>query len=430
MEPGEAPRVPSMDGFRSLAILWIFLLHAWVDSGRAPMDHGIFRTFFSEGYIGLDILFVLSGFVIYLPAALNKGNMGSVRAYTLRRFARLAPAYYFSLAIALSLHRWIAPGFAVAQPWTSLVALKAFVYHLLFLQTYTQSATAPLGFGVLPVIWTLTLEATFYALLPLIARPFYRRPFLWLAGALIGAEIWQWAIVPGGFSATTVPSMLIIRLVGSFPTYAGHFALGMTAAWLFARYKGAAASPRGRLVVVGMQLASAGAIVGFVVHRSAASLATRFYIVERMDTGAIAMLLALFMLATTLAPRWFQWPFANRLLAGLGDTSYGVYLTHFMLLGIATTLLGVHGDGSNAGLAEIIFFTLPPALALGWLSCRFLEQPARLWARRIVWRSRSSAPALGLHETYGQGQQGHGIHREPHGDRGDHQHDEHAARAG
>src|SRR5205823_660890 len=59
-DAGEAPRVLPMDGFRALAILWIFLLHAWVDSGRAPMDHGIFRMFFSEGYLGLDILFILS----------------------------------------------------------------------------------------------------------------------------------------------------------------------------------------------------------------------------------------------------------------------------------------------------------------------------------------------------------------------------------
>ncbi|HEY8201321.1 MAG TPA: acyltransferase [Actinomycetota bacterium] len=417
-----------MDGFRALAILWIFLLHAWVESGRAPMDHGIFRVFFSEGYLGLDVLFILSGFVIYLPAALKQGDMGSIRSYSLRRLARLAPAYYVSLALALALHRWIAPAVAVARPWESLAGLKALASHLLFLQTYTQSATAPLGFGILPVVWTLTLEATFYTLLPFVARTFYRRPFLWLAGALVGAELWQWWIVPAGFSASTVPSMRLILLVASFPTYAGHFALGMCGAWLFARFRGAATSPVGRVVVVCGQIASAAAIVGLILHRSAASLATRYYLVERLDTGVIAMLIAVFMLSTALAPRVLQWPFANRLLAGLGDTSYGVYLTHFMLLGLAVTLLGVHGDGSNAALAQIVFFTLPPALALGWLSCRFVEQPARLWARRIGWRSRSAAPALGWHGTHGHGgQRGQGAHQ---GFEGDHQDDEHEARAG
>lgn len=433
---GEAVRVPAMDGFRALAILWIFLLHAWVDSGHAPMDNGIFRFFISEGFFGLDILFILSGFVIFLPAALNRGNLGSKGAYALRRFARIAPAYYLALVLALALHRWVAPGYPVPQPWESLTGLKNFVSHLLFLQTYTQSATSPIGFGIVPVVWTLTLEATFYVLLPLVARRFYRHPFVWLAAALAGAELWQRVVVPAGFTISTIPTIRLINLVCSFPTYMGHFALGMTGAWVFARFRHRTVSDQGRMAVVAVQVLSGAGLLALMIDRAPTALATRYYMVERVDTGFATVLLATFMASTAMAPRLFQWPFANRLLAGLGDTSYGVYLTHFILLGIAGTLLGVKGDGSNVALAEMIFFTLPPALALGWISCRFLEQPARLWARQIMWRSRSTLAtsatsaipgALGWQEEHGQDTTAPG----PLGVLGrDHQHDEHGARAG
>ena len=91
-------------------------------------------------------------------------------------------------------------------------------------------------------------------------------------------------------------------------------------------------------------------------------------------------------------------------------------------------MLGVRADGSNEAFAQLVFFTLPPALAIGWLSCRFLEQPARMWAQRLVWRSRSAPAALGWQETHGHGgQRGQGAHQ---GFEGDHQHGEHEARAG
>ena len=75
----QAGRVPSMDGFRALAVLWVFLVHAWILSGRGPIDHGLLRTLAAEGYLGMDVLFIVSGFVLFLPAAMNGGSIGSIR---------------------------------------------------------------------------------------------------------------------------------------------------------------------------------------------------------------------------------------------------------------------------------------------------------------------------------------------------------------
>jgi peptidoglycan/LPS O-acetylase OafA/YrhL len=412
-----------MDGFRALSILWVFLLHAWLKAGRPPVDGGILRSLVAEGYLGLDVLFILSGFVLFLPVALNGGSIGSIRSYGLRRAARIMPAYYLTLVLVLAFHRWITPEAVVLQPWTSLPGFEDLVKHLLFLQTYIGT----LGFGVLPVVWTLTLEATFYVVLPFVARMFHRRPVVWLAGALVAAELWQRAISPaGGLTPTTVPSLLGIRLVLSFPTYVGHFALGMAAACLFVRIQHAASTRPWRLALPVVQLGTGTALVAFMLHRAAASAVTQYYLVERLNSGFVAILMAAFMLATALAPRWAQVPFANRLCAGVGDTSYGVYLVHYLLLCAAATVLGVRADGSNEVYAQLVFFTLPPALALGWLSCRFLEQPTREWARRRLKRPRSHGgppAALGWHEGP-RGNDQHDRHERHIG------HDGHEARAG
>jgi acetyltransferase len=371
-----------MDGFRALAILWVFLLHIWLAAGKPALGGGILHAIVGQGYLGVDVLFIVSGFVLFLPAAVNNGDLGSVRSYALRRVVRLVPSYFLALLVVLLFHRWIAPAAFVPMPWDGWHGGWAWLTHLLFIQTYTMSFAVPMGFGVLSVIWTLTVEMTFYLVLPFVAKAFNRHPFVWLIGALVAAEVWQAAITPGGMTPTSVPTMPLLRAIFSFPSYVGHFALGMAAAWLYAKYRNRMTGRPWFAASIAVQVATAAGLLAFFMHRTAHSAPLSNYLVERMDGGYVALLFAGFMLASALGPRWAHRPFSNPLIAGMGDASYGVYLTHSLLLGVATGVLGVRVDGSNDVFWQLAYFTMPPAIALGYMSCRFVEQPAREWARR------------------------------------------------
>jgi peptidoglycan/LPS O-acetylase OafA/YrhL len=211
---------------------------------------------------------------------------------------------------------------------------------------------------------------------------------VWTAAALAAAELWQAFVTPAGMGPMTPPTNALIRAVFSFPTYMGHFALGMLGAWLYMRYRDRARGRTWHSLAVACQVTTGGALLAFFLHRTANGAAGTTYVLERVDGGYVAVLFAAFMLATALAPRWAYRPFSNPLIAGMGDASYGIYLSHLLLLDVAITGLGVLVDGSSAVFWQLAFFTTPPAIALGYLSSRFVEQPARAWARRRPPRAR------------------------------------------
>jgi peptidoglycan/LPS O-acetylase OafA/YrhL len=261
-----------------------------------------------------------------------------------------------------------------------------------------------LGFAVNSVVWTLALEAMFYVALPFIAAWYNRRPFLGLAIALATAVLWRvgathataslgWAGA-GSWDAQTL-TRVQIALTAQFPSYVGHFAAGMTGAWIFVRWR---ESVRGstRAAVPVVQAATL-AVMLFVIHAAGAKgLTGRATLIDHMTrTGIVGLLFAVLILATALAPAWAQWPISNRVCRRLGDVSYGVYLFHLPLIGLATTSLAFAVNGSDRALVGLLAFVLPTALLVGSLSYAGIEQPCRRWAASINRRRREASQAPG-----------------------------------
>lgn len=79
-----------MHGVRGLAVLTVILFHMGVGSGWAP-GHALPRAMFeAAGPLAVDVLFFTTGFVLFLPVVLS-GGLGSVGAFAIRRFSRIAP---------------------------------------------------------------------------------------------------------------------------------------------------------------------------------------------------------------------------------------------------------------------------------------------------------------------------------------------------
>lgn len=404
---GRRLRVPAVDGFRGYAAVTVMLVHVTYYSGRPPLDQGIIRSVLVSGYMGVDFFFVISGFVLFLPAVTNRGSLGNLRSYGERRAARILPAYYLMLAAVIVLHPLlVAP---VDLPHTSVRGAISLLLHLAFLQhTVGAVLSLPMGFAVNNAVWTLTLEALFYVLLPLLAGWYYRRPLVGLVTAFALGRLWE-ALATSELFLFTVGGKLYdlrVSMVMQLPTYFGHFAAGMTAAWLFMRLQ----ARRSRLVpwlAVPAQALALGVII--LIMRSAGTRdlvrgghpytdgSGHWHFEHWTHTGRVGLAFAALILATALAPRWAQWPATNRLVRLVGDASYGIYLWHFPVIMFAFTTLHFTAY-TNQSFFRLLAVTLAGSLVLGWLSFVFVERPFIRWAQRRS-RARRHHPEPGITST-------------------------------
>ncbi len=385
----DQPRVvvPALDGFRGLAALTVVLYHVVYGSGLPSLGNGGLRNVFVSGYMGVDFFFVISGFVLFLPTVLNAGRFGQVRAYGIRRAARIIPAYYVVLVAAVVLQPLVSAKSTVL-PWESGAGAFSFLLHLSFLQhTVGLLRLYPEGFLVLGVVWTLTLEVMFYITLPFVASWYFRHPFIGFAIAFGVSMAWKLTVVHTSFSvgwlpATESPTLLRLILVTQFPTFLAQFAAGMTAAWLFVQWR-TAKQAWVPWVAVSVQVVAAVAVVWGLrtagIHDLTATVGTYDH---WTGTLPVALAFAVLMLATVLAPRWAQSPVANPASRGLGDISYGVYLWHLLIIGFAITTLGFDQNATTAAFLSMLALTLVGSIGLGTLSLLFVERPCIRWARR------------------------------------------------
>jgi peptidoglycan/LPS O-acetylase OafA/YrhL len=375
MRETTAPHLPGVDGLRGLAALLVAGYHAWVLGGFAVLDDGPARAILGAGYSGVDVFFVLSGLVLTIPFAVS-GERGSLRAFAVRRCARLLPAYLLVMTVAAVFHSHLTHARIPLPP--SADGWWLVLEHLLVLPQLNPDLTT-MGFGSDGVIWTLTIEACFYVVLPFVAMWWVRRPLWSLAGAVAVAAGWQLMArhADGSLQDT-------VALTRQLPAYAAHFGLGMTLAVLLVRTDLAA-----RMHKAGARpVLLTGGVVGLVAYlglegsRGLTGLSGPYDNVIRSwlilpATGALVLALA---------------TGGGRLLESgpgrfLGQVSYSSYLIHLLPMRLLTTTFGVPADGSASSLL-LLLGTVPLTYLVAALSYRLFEVPVR----RALVRHLSPAP--------------------------------------
>jgi peptidoglycan/LPS O-acetylase OafA/YrhL len=151
--------IPALTSLRFLAALWVLGFHLFLWHG----DFGILLVdkFLFSGAVGMAFFFVLSGFILTLAAA-GTDPVADYRSYAVRRFARIYPLYLFVLIASWSLN-----GFADAlgdRP------IRSALFHGIADITLTNAWFPQLAMGghARDGTWSLSVEAFFYALFPLI----------------------------------------------------------------------------------------------------------------------------------------------------------------------------------------------------------------------------------------------------------------------
>ena len=274
---------------RALAALMVVLFHALDAPSRLGAAVDLPR--FASGAVGVDLFFVISGFIIWRTA---RGAALSPARFAWRRAVRVVPLYW-ALTLFLAATALLAPGAMGSTRFDAAHLLAS----LLFLPWPHPSFGTPNP--VLFVGWTLNYEMAFYALfalvLPLAAR--------WRLGAallvLAGLPLTGWWLEPEGIAARfyTQPVML-------------QFAIGLLLAAGLERVR----RPRR---VLGRVCLCAGlaALVGLGSVEG-----------QELASGLAA---ALVVGGAVLADRGAAEP-PRPLARGLGDASYSIYLTHPFVL--------------------------------------------------------------------------------------------------
>jgi peptidoglycan/LPS O-acetylase OafA/YrhL len=145
--------IPALDGLRGLAALLVVLRHVYHLGGYDRIGLPEFLAcFLANGWVGVDLFFVLSGYLITRSLFARGGVVW--RTYLIKRLLRIVPAYYVVLLLAAA---GMFPFYTVPAPDRAV----SVGYHLLFLQDYLPA-------NLVVAFWSLGVEEKFYLLAPLL----------------------------------------------------------------------------------------------------------------------------------------------------------------------------------------------------------------------------------------------------------------------
>jgi peptidoglycan/LPS O-acetylase OafA/YrhL len=389
------PVVPAFDGFRAFAILGVVAIHLAQISGVSG-DGTTFGSQLVWGTLGrtVEVLFVVSGFVVFLPTVARRGSFGSIRGFMIRRAARLLPAYWLALLVCLMLIAFfnlpnpLVPGLTLPLP-----DLRDIVLNVTALEVPARmfTADAPIGFGLDTPMWTLSSELIFYLFLPVVAVAFFKRPRVGLLLAALLTLGWTLAFDHVGDLARDLgaglglneAARLSLAADQQFPAWAFSFGLGMAGATVWMRLTRHDDQELVRRRAGWVTLAALVATLVCAVKLGDYGAWTRTSLLGSMIFSAA---LATLMVGISLGPGSVQKPFAAPRVRKLGDISYGVYLIHFPIIALILTTVDLAGLSDLGRFTVLAVITVPAALIYGYLSARFLEQPIRRWARRYSQR--------------------------------------------
>jgi peptidoglycan/LPS O-acetylase OafA/YrhL len=354
-------RLNGLDSLRALAIIIVLMFHY----KAVVSQENIFGFVSQLGWVGVDLFFVLSGYLIgnQILSALAKGENFSLKLFYIRRFLRTLPNYYAVLALYFIFPAALS-GSATAPLWSFL--------------TFTQNLNFRLG-HTFTHSWSLCIEEQFYVIFPLIALTFayikrsitlvwlaiigailvamFLRGFNWYAHgqeSITGSDYWQY-IYYSSFTRfdELLPGIAIALLKNYHSTTYEKF------------------MARGNLILV-LGAVSVAAVLYVLQHYFYIDNYGFSFLVATFGFSFVAISFGLLVLAA-LSPH----SLLNRIripgAANLALWSYAIYLIHKPIFQVLKLRLPEQGIDINSSLGVAIIMGV--SLIAGWVLYQFIETP-------------------------------------------------------
>lgn len=373
---GRRADVPALTGVRALAALWVVAYHGWLATGRPAVGWpgaGLpwrLDPLFASGWLGVDVFFVLSGFVLQWQveherdaAMLPWRGPGSYGRFLGRRVLRVFPAYLACLTVLLPLAwlrvgRWTPPEFAD----TAL--------HLVM----THNAVPAYVSTISGVFWSLPLEWHFYLVFPLGA---------WLLSRSRG-----WPLLALAFAVTALVHWLAMNrqalewLLAWTPFRAIEFATGMAGAAWVRRSRVEAPAHADALFAAGTLVLVA--LSWYWGRHDIAWWTGDWRTLARMTVMSAAVTAMLCAVSLPAPSRVGTAVFGNRIAVWIGMVSYSLYLWHHSIMEFVAyfRIAPIRGDASMRDLASFLAVALPLSFAISAVSYHAIE---RVFLDRTRW---------------------------------------------
>jgi peptidoglycan/LPS O-acetylase OafA/YrhL len=188
------PYLAGLDALRAVAALSVCLYHC--TGGMLPkLVVPAVKQAFAYGYLGVDIFFVISGFIIPYSLLGKNYRVAGIFAYLKKRVVRITPPAYVSLLLIIGQWYFIDKFINHNTQYTGTLSLGRVVHNVLFTVPFTHYG------WISTLFWTLAIEFQFYLFIGLLFNYLFSRPLAWFVGiyALVAAAFVLPAAQAAGF---------------------------------------------------------------------------------------------------------------------------------------------------------------------------------------------------------------------------------------
>lgn len=367
----ENKRLDFLQAFRGISALMVTVLHIRIHQNNPP-SNSLYDWLFAPGAAGVDLFFIISGFIMVYTTRDNDGSFQYFYSYMVKRISRIVPVY-----MVLTLIYWMAMLIASDVVGSEFgYGLKDVIKSLLFYPLNVVSGEPPnLGAAVLYPGWTLNYEMYFYLVF---GASLLFRKMRWLA--LTGWIVFTLIVLP--------------LLKGGVPVLDANLSYGwgsylnlLTSPMIWEFFAG---------VLIGLVYFSRFEIrnVQYVVFLRALALAfTAWWILGNVTwgngLGKWGVPLVLLVLVFSITEKTFPVKIP-KVIIWMGNISFSLYLIHPIVLGPTFNILWE--SGFRASIRDVSFVApmLVLSIAAAHISHKYLEVRLSNWVRDLALRGYQS----------------------------------------